>query len=107
GVFTVASENPVCLLGNYNSAAPPADPTWTNAAAAEPVHAAAAVIADAVTLLSNTWQDEGACTAGSVAAGVCPAAKVTVFGSLVTPLVTNAGVTGQTATTTYYRVAIA
>jgi hypothetical protein len=107
GGFTVASENPVYILGNYNSAAPPADPTWTNAAAAEPVHAAAAVIADAVTLLSNTWQDEGACTAGSVAAGVCPAAKVTVFGSLVTPLVTNAGVTGQTAVTTYYRVAIA
>jgi len=70
------------------------------------VHAAAAVIADAVTLLSNTWQDEGACVAGNVtAAGICN--NVSVNGSLVSPLVTNAGVTGQTATTTYYRVAIA
>jgi hypothetical protein len=70
GGFTVASENPVYIQGNYNSNCPAAgatctpnntnyDPTWTSAAAAEPVHAAASVIADAVTLLSTNWQDAG------------------------------------------------
>ena len=51
GGFTVGSENPVYIQGDYNSSV--ADPTWTNPAAADPPHAAAAVIADAVTLLSS------------------------------------------------------
>jgi hypothetical protein len=55
GGFTVASENPVYVLGDYNSSS--ADPTWLNPAATEPPHAAAAVIADAVTMLSNSWTD--------------------------------------------------
>ncbi len=47
GGFTVASENPVYVLGDYNaSAAGYTDP-----------HAAAAIIADAVTLLSDSWTD--------------------------------------------------
>jgi len=47
GGFTVASENPVYVLGNYNaSAAGYTDP-----------HAAAAIIADSVTLLSTAWSD--------------------------------------------------
>jgi hypothetical protein len=79
GGFTVASENPVYILGDYNSSA--ADPTWANPNAAEPAHAAAAVIADAVTLLSNNWSD---------------------LASLASP--TNAG--NRPAATTYYRVAI-
>jgi hypothetical protein len=48
--FTVASEEPVYVLGDYNSG--PADPVWgggTN----NTQHAAAAIIADSVTLLSN------------------------------------------------------
>jgi hypothetical protein len=55
GGFTVGSENPVYIFGNYNTSA--ADPTWGNPNAAEPAHAAAGVIADAVTMLSNDWTD--------------------------------------------------
>jgi hypothetical protein len=79
GGFTVASENPVYIQGDYNSSA--ADPTWGNPAAAEPVHSAAAVIADAVTMLSNGWSD---------------------LASLNSP--SNDG--GRPAATTYYRVAV-
>jgi hypothetical protein len=54
--FTVASENPVYILGDYNSSS--ADPMWTTSIdAVPPKNAAAAVIADAVTLLSNDWTD--------------------------------------------------
>ena len=86
GGFTVGSENPVYIQGDYNSSV--ADPTWLNPAAAEPPHAAAAVIADAVTLLSSYnpgtgqgWMD---------------------LNSLKSP--SNDG--GRQANTTYYRVAI-
>jgi hypothetical protein len=54
GGFTVASENPVYVQGNYNSGA--SDPFWTGGTSATP-HSAAAIIADAVTLLSNDWTD--------------------------------------------------
>jgi hypothetical protein len=47
GGFTVGSENPVYVLGDYNASA--ADGTF-----ADP-HTAAAIIADSVTLLSNNW----------------------------------------------------
>jgi hypothetical protein len=47
GGFTVASENPVYVLGDYNASAA----GWTDP------HAAAAIIADAVTLLSDNWTD--------------------------------------------------
>ena len=115
GGFTVGSENPVYVQGNYNSNCPvsvggshspctPAntnyDPTWTSTIAAEPLHAAAGIIADAVTLLSNNWQDAGVTTA-------------TTNGSLVNPVNTTTGQTlpatqpNRIAVTTYYRVAIA
>ena len=55
GGFTVASENPVYIQGDYNSNS--TDPTWANPTAVEPIHASAAVIADAVTLLSNAWTE--------------------------------------------------
>jgi len=54
GGFTVASENPVYVWGNYNSNA--ADTTWNSPSVDEP-HSAASVIADAVTVLSNQWSD--------------------------------------------------
>jgi Tfp pilus assembly protein PilX len=79
GGFTVASENPVYVHGNYNSAA--SDPFWGVGTGTTP-HSAAAIIADAVTLLSNNWTDAN---------------------SLNNP--TNLG--GRGATTTYYRMAIA
>jgi hypothetical protein len=47
GGFTVASENPVYVLGNYNA----------NAGGFGAGSSAAAVIADTVTLLSNSWSD--------------------------------------------------
>jgi type II secretory pathway pseudopilin PulG len=84
GGFTVASENPVYIQGNYNS--DNTDPFWGNpppAVVADINHSAAAVIADAVTLLSNSWSDTN---------------------SMLNPL--NLG--GRSATTpTYYRLAIA
>jgi hypothetical protein len=56
GGFTVASENPVYVLGNYNSNA--ADPFWATLNDKVDIpHAAAAIIADAVTLLSSNWSD--------------------------------------------------
>ncbi len=54
GGFTVASENPVYVQGDYNSNA--SDPIWTGGADVTG-HAASAVIADAVTVLSNNWVD--------------------------------------------------
>jgi hypothetical protein len=79
GGFTVASENPVYIQGNYNSNA--ADPAWAGGADVAG-HAAAAVIADAVTLLSNNWSD---------------------LNSLANP--TTVG--NRNAGTSYYRLAIA
>jgi len=91
GGFTVASENPVYIQGDYNSWA--GDPTWPDGStAADPAHAAAAVIADTVTLLSNQWQDAGVVGAG------------TKVGSMLYP--TDATLY-RPAVTTYYRVAIA
>jgi hypothetical protein len=57
GGFTVVSENPVYVWGNYNSNS--GDPFWGNPTAnPNPAsHSAAAVIADSLTLLSNSWSD--------------------------------------------------
>jgi len=117
GGFTAASENPLYIQGNYNSNCGAAgttctpnntnyDATWSGGA--EPIHAAAAVIADAVTLLSSNWQDAGCTPSG----GACTAALNTTTGSLLNPI--NLG--GQTvpattpnriAISSYYRVAVA
>ncbi len=60
GGFTVASENPVYIQGDYNSNS--TDTFFSGASATGPGadmagHAASAVIADAVTVLSNSWSD--------------------------------------------------
>jgi hypothetical protein len=81
GGFTVASENPVYVLGNYNSNA--GDPFWANPTLTTDInHAAAAVIADSVTLLSNGWSD---------------------VNGMKNPL----NMTNRNAASTYYRLAIA
>jgi hypothetical protein len=81
GGFTVASENPVYILGDYNSSA--ADPMWTNpSTGVEPAHAAAGIIADSVTAFSDNWTDLESMTSPSDASG-------------------------RPAVTTYYRVAVA
>jgi hypothetical protein len=82
GGFTVGSENPVYVQGDYNSSA--ADTTWAgNGTGADVVgEAASGIIADSVTLLSNNWQD---------------------WNSFLKPPTT---VGNRPAVTTYYRVAI-
>jgi hypothetical protein len=83
GGFTVASENPVYVQGDYNSNA--ADTIWTPPPPPPPDlagHAAASVIADSVTLLSNSWSD-------------------------LNSFVNSTVQTNRNATTTYYRLAIA
>jgi Tfp pilus assembly protein PilX len=111
GGFTVGSENPVYIQGNYNSNCPAAgggdctpgnanyDPTWNTPPGAEPPHSAASVIADAVTMLSNNWQDAG--TTGSIYSG-----------SLINPInpsgqAVPANTPNRIAVTTDYRVAVA
>jgi hypothetical protein len=80
GGFTVASENPVYVQGDYNSSVN--DPFWTNNAANNTLHSAAAIIADSVTVLSNNWTD---------------------LNSLNNPTALN----NRAAQTTYYRMAVA
>jgi hypothetical protein len=53
--FTVASENPVYIQGNYNTNA--SDSTWSGSENNPDTHAAASIIGDAVSLLSNSWTD--------------------------------------------------
>ena len=58
GGFTIASENPVYIQGNYNTTN--TDPFWATASSATPTqtpHSAASIIADSVTVLSNQWTD--------------------------------------------------
>ena len=100
GGFTVASENPVYVLGNYNS--DNTDPFWT-APPPPPVpadinHAAAAIIADSVTLLSNP----------SPSPQLPATAGWSDLNSMKNALNLSNMPTGQrAATTTYYRMAIA
>lgn len=54
GGFTVASENPVYVLGDYNTGT--SDPYWAGGTNNTP-HSAASIIADSVTLLSKGWAD--------------------------------------------------
>lgn len=125
GGFTVGSENPVYILGNYNSNCPRSgsagctttngtyDPTWGSTTATEPNHSAAAVIADAVTLLSNNWSDAGCQVTTSSICTATTAQAIGSFynttGSLNNPL--NPSSEGSTpnrfAATTYFRVAVA
>jgi hypothetical protein len=52
GGFTVASEQPVYLLGDYNSASTDSTNTWPS------THVPSSIIADAVTMLSDAWNDD-------------------------------------------------
>jgi len=59
GGFTVASEQPVYILGNYNA----------NAAGFGDPHSEAAVLGDTVTLLSNNWTDLASLNSPATIAG--------------------------------------
>ena len=85
GGFTIASENPVYVQGNYNSSA--ADPFWgtaNNAVPSQGLHSAASIIADSVTVLSNSWSDLGSLmfptSPGSRAAGADAYYRMAVSG---------------------------
>ena len=79
--FTVVSEEPVYIWGDYNSGV--ADPFFpTLGANATTPHSAAAIIADAVTLLSPIWLDSNSFSSPS-------------------------SIAGRNANDSYYRVAIA
>jgi hypothetical protein len=96
GGFTVGSENPVYILGDYNSN--PADPIWnTPAGADQPGMAAAGIVADAVTMLSDAWVDENSMY------NVWPTNPY--VGSNSNGF--NVPAPARTAATTYYRVAVA
>jgi hypothetical protein len=84
GGFTVASENPVYVQGDYNSNS--TDAIWTGGADTAG-HAASAVIADSVTLLSNSWKDAASLGLGGTGTVTNPSNRI--------------------ATNTYYRIAIA
>ena len=86
GGFTVASENAVYIQGDYNSN--PTDTTWNSSPTDSAGMAAAAVIADAVTLLSNNWDD-----------------RVSMVGTAGNASPTNVG--NRPAISSYYRLAIA
>ena len=59
GGFTLASENPAYILGNYNA---------NNGGFGDP-HSSSAVLADTVTLLSNNWRDLNSFTSPADTAG--------------------------------------
>jgi hypothetical protein len=81
--LTIAAENPVYLQGDWNA----------NAAGFGDPHVATSIIADAVTLLSNNWNDVTSFGAQAVP-GVSPA--VSAYATASRPRSAN----------TYYRVAI-
>ena len=78
GGFTVASENPVYVLGDYNAT------SIAGAGFVDAGHAPAAILADAVTVLSNGWTD---------------------LNDMKNPTILVPG--ARVATSTYYRMAIA
>ncbi len=90
--FTVASEQPVYVWGDYNTGVN--DPLWTAAATPTTPHSAAGIIADSVTLLSNP---------PSVAAKPTTNVGWTDVESFRNP----ATATSRPGNTSYYRMAIA
>jgi hypothetical protein len=90
--FTVASEEPVYIFGDYNSGS--ADPFFPTAGVnATTPHSAAAIIADSVTLLSNP----------TISTGTFANIGWSDLESLVYP----ADMSSRPGNTSYYRVAIA
>ncbi len=105
--FTVASEEPVYVLGDYNTGI--ADPFWPSENTTTTPHSAAAIIADTVTLLSNppaTYNKVGPLPGTATTVGW------TDLESFQLPnCATKSGTTGCTigryGNNTYYRMAIA
>jgi len=94
GGFTVASENPVYVWGDYNTNS--TDTAWNNPLVDEAGHSSTSVIADTVTFLSNSWTDLPSFGIGE---------DTPTFSTGGDGTVTNTG--NRTATSTWYRVAVA
>jgi Tfp pilus assembly protein PilX len=96
GGFTAASENPIYVQGDYNA-------STTNAFndAFPLCHVPAAVMGDAVTLLSNNWTPgaQSGYTSGDYSSFASPTWATTGTGCTLSPK-------QRCATTTYYRMAI-
>ena len=90
--FTIASEEPVYVWGDYNTGG--ADPFWPSENVTNTPHSAAAIIADAVTLLSNPPSQA---TTPTIDTGW------TDLGSFVNPSLAGS----RLGNTSYYRMAIA
>jgi hypothetical protein len=84
--LTLAAENPVYVQGNYN-----ANGAFGNGPGVD--HVSAAVIADSLTLLSNTWND--------IRSFAYPNTSQLAAAAAPPPIVT-----GRPATTTWYRLGI-
>jgi hypothetical protein len=98
--LTVVSENPVYIRGNYNTGGtsvatsnPPSNTTPTNSSVVSPyVRRPAAIIADAITVISNAWSDSyNAATNRSARLAV----STTINSALVSGLIPS-GVNGAT-----------
>src|SRR5262249_14122185 len=97
GGFTLASDNPAYILGNYNASAagwdnPPPTGTGVNYP-----HASAAVLAATLPLLSNAWNDLNSFASPGSVSGNDHASTA----------ISSPRVTGRVASDTYYRLAIA
>jgi hypothetical protein len=91
GGFTVASENPVYILGNYNAS----NSNFSDGNGA--CHVPAAVMGDAVTLLSNSWTDSESFASPTNSSGRTVAAaayyRTAVMGGSTVPFVQPTGYT--------------
>jgi hypothetical protein len=96
GGFTVGSENALYIQGDYNSN--PADPIWNTPPGGDQAGmAAAGVVADAVTVLSDAWVDRNSLS------NVWPTNPYTGVNSIGF----NVPAPARVAATTFYRVAVA
>ena len=107
--FTVASEEPVYVWGDYNTGS--ADPFWPSENTLTTPHSAAAIIADSVTLLSNPPANntkQGGTTVQNVGWTDYESFKFPgcAVGSCVAPATTSAA-GNRPGNDTYYRMAIA
>ncbi len=94
GGFTVASENPVYVLGDYNANSTEQS-VWFTETTPPAGEAASGIIADSVTVLSNAWA-----TGGDIKSFTYPFGNPSWGGMISSSRRPNAA-------TTYYRVAIA
>lgn len=103
--FTVASEEPVYVLGDYNTGI--ADPFWPSENTTTTPHSAAGIIADSVTLLSNppaTYNKVGSGTATTVGWTDLESFQLP---NCATYSTTTGCSIGRYANNSYYRMAIA